>query len=236
MTTDSQRARHDLLTLAPADWNAILATRAPAPPLSVDAAALTARWGRLGWPVIVRRSFAGDASGTLPVGLQLPPDACKIRVALTIASEIECCAFPAVTLEMARVAAPASWQATIDALVMLGSTLGLVPRVFGALLWQCVTGLVYLRAASDLDLLWPAVSLDAMGALLDGLSRLDAAAPMRIDGEIRTHVGDVAWRELAAAREGGAEVVLTKSLQGAGFVRIDKILLRAPLCPPFWHM
>ena len=62
-------------------------------------------------------------------------------------------ALPPVLLRDAVGAAPAEWQPVVAALLDLGETVGITPRVFGALLWEDVTGLPYLTAQSDLDLL-----------------------------------------------------------------------------------
>jgi phosphoribosyl-dephospho-CoA transferase len=81
--------------------------------------------------------------------------------------------------------------------------------VFGGLLWQALTGLPYLSATSDLDLLWPG---PVGPAFLDGLADLAAQAPMRLDGEICLADGfAVNWRELQAA--GPGDTVLAKGLE-----------------------
>ena len=224
------RARHDLLTVSPAAWAVVAATRAPLPPLSPGTIALVARWGEAGWPVIARRPVAGDPPGSVPVGLPLPPFAGKARVCLAIPAHVELRPRPGVALAVARSTAPAEWQATVDASLALGAALGLVPRVYGATLWQSLTGLAYLHAASDLDLLWPVADHAAIGPLLDGLARLDATAPMRIDGEVLTSRGGMNWRELAAARRGEAEIVLIKSLDRARFIRYADLVAEAVLC------
>ena len=46
------------------------------------------------------------------------------------------------------------WRPVIAALLDLGDAVGIAPRVFGGLLWEHATGLPYLTAQSDLDLLW----------------------------------------------------------------------------------
>jgi phosphoribosyl-dephospho-CoA transferase len=118
---------------------------------------------------------------------------------------------PPVLLGDAAAVAPEAWQPTIAALLALGSTLGIAPRVYGGLLWQHVTGLAYLSPTSDLDLLWRVGDQRAATALLGGLGRLDAASPMRLDGELELpDGGGVNWRELA----GGTREVLVKSMAG----------------------
>ena len=101
----------------------------------------------------------------------------------------------------------------IDGLVALGDTVGEAPRVFGALLWQHVTGLPYLTAQSDLDLLWSGADAGRVRTLVAGLSRLDGDSPVRIDGEVELPDGAAShWRELADDRGNG--MVLLKTMNG----------------------
>ena len=111
--------------------------------------------------------------------------------------------------------APPAWHPTIDAVLALGAEHGLVPRVFGSLLWQCLTGLAYLSDGSDLDLLWPA---GVTAAFLGDLAAIEAGAPMRLDGEVALPDGaGVNWREWCAAPPGGS--ILAKGMDGVRLVR-----------------
>ncbi len=102
----------------------------------------------------------------------------------------------------------------IAALVAFGERAALTPCVFGALLWQHLTGLPYLTARSDLDLLWNVSDEAAAAPLLRALLRLDAAGPIRLDGELVLPDGaGVNWRELAQAG-GQAATVLAKTMGG----------------------
>ena len=225
-------ARHDLLSVDPAGWPAVLATLGDAARLSPAGSALLRGWAEAGWPVIARRPAPGDATDAVPVGLPLPPGVGKSRVALAIPASVPWRALLPVTLAEAAPAAPALWQDTIADLLGLARALGLVPRVFGALLWQSATGLDYLGPGSDLDLLWPVRDAEPIGPLLDGLERIAARAPMPIDGEVLTAAGGVQWRELAAARRGDSKVVLAKGIRRAGFVRAATLLgSEAMTCP-----
>ena len=216
-------ARHDLLLVAREHWPRVAATRSAHPILADAQAALVARWGEAGWPVIVRRAVPDEAPGGVPVGLPLPPSLGKVRVALSVPPGVSWRLVDRVALADVRDAAPIAWREAIDAIVCLGRSLALVPRVFGALLWQSVTGMAYLHAASDLDLLWPVEDAAVLGPLLDGLARIEAAGSVRIDGEVLAAAGGVNWRELAAARRGGAEIVMTKSTDRVGFVPVASL-------------
>ncbi|MDR7040260.1 phosphoribosyl-dephospho-CoA transferase [Methylobacterium sp. BE186] len=198
--------RHDLLSVEPGAWEAVLAGRP-----DLDGAPHLSDWARRGFPVIVRRRHPGEAAGTVPVGLPLPPADGKRRIGLALPPGA---VRPREALAAAQAveAAPEAWRPVLTALDGLGRCHGAVPRLFGALLWQSLTGLTYLSAHSDLDLLWPiagAVPPD----LLRGIADIEAGAPMRLDGEILLPDGSgVNWRELHAAEPGGT--VLTKRVEG----------------------
>lgn len=201
--------RHDLLRPAPAAWDAMLQHR---PELSD--VPLLADWVQLGWPVIVRRRMTGDAADDVPAALPLPPSHGKRRIALSFPSGAAVTALPPVLLRDAAPAAPAAWQPAIAALIEFGERAGMVPRVFGALLWEHVTGLSYLAAGSDLDLLWQVPDEAAAGSLTRTLLQLDALGPARLDGELVLPDGaGVNWRELAQA-DGRAATVLAKTMDG----------------------
>ena len=159
----------------------------------------------------------------MPVGLPLPPTLGKVRVALSIQPGVACHTMAGLALSDARDVAPAPWRGTVDAVLSLGRSLGTAPRVFGALLWQTLTGIAYLHVASDLDLLWQMEDATALPQLLEGLARIDATAPVRIDGEVLTALGAINWRELALAQRDAGGVVLTKSIDRAGLVPATRI-------------
>lgn len=191
--------RHDLVDPDPAAWAAWLAARpdlAGTPHL--------AGWARAGHPLVVRRYHPGEARDALPLGLPLPPRDGKRRIGLALP-------FGAVSRRAppspaaVRDVAPEPWRPTLDALGALAGRCGVACQPFGSLLWQALTGLPYLAPASDLDLLWMAE--EVAPALLDGLARIDAGAPMRLDGDVvMPDGGGINWRELHAAA-GGAVLV-----------------------------
>jgi phosphoribosyl-dephospho-CoA transferase len=190
--------RHDLLRVEPKVWDAML-VRHP----GLGDLPLVADWARKGWPVIVRRPMAADEVGGVPAAVPLPPSHGKRRVAFSFPAGAAVSPLPPVLLRDAAPSAPAAWAPVITGLLALGA-----PRVFGALLWQHVTGLPYLTAQSDLDLLWAIDDPAVAETLVSGLLRLDGAP--RLDGEIEVHDGGgVNWRELAL---GGGDTVLVKTM------------------------
>ena len=208
--------RHDLFTVAPEAWAAHLAGRP-----DLDGLPHLSAWARDGRPVIVRRRHPGEEAGHLPAGLPLPPSAGKRRIGLAVPWSAVL-PHPPLTLAAARAAAPPAWRPTLDTVLALAIGHGLVPRVFGGLLWQSLTGLPYLTVTSDLDLLIPVAGSVPRG-FLAGLTAIAAAAPMRLDGEVMLADGSgVHWRELGEAPPRGA--VLAKRIGDVRLVPADPLL------------
>jgi len=156
----------------------------------------------------------GDSCG-VPLGLPLPPFAGKRRIALVMQPEdIVSVASPVELKAVSRVA-PRTWRHTLARLHVLAGQHAVTTRVCGSLAWQAITGLDYVTAESDLDvLLYVGREVDAL-RLTAGLSRIETQAPMRVDGELVREDGvAVNWREL---RSGTGEVLL-KSVGGIGLV------------------
>ena len=85
-----------------------------------------------------------------------------------------------------------------------------------------MTGLSYLTARSDLDLLWSISEERSIASLVKGLLRLDAEGPVRLDGELELPDGAaVNWRELAQ----NGNQLLVKTMNGV------EVRTRASLFP-----
>ena len=202
--------RHELLHVVPDAWAAVLAAQ------SLGGIPLLAAWADRGWPVIVRRRMEGDNINMVPAGVPLPPAAGKSRIAVNIPREAVMARAAPPALRTAARTAQAAWQPTIAALLVLGKQHGIEPAAFGSLLWEHHTGLSYLSPTSDLDLVWPAPASCDIASLLNGIARIERAAPMRIDGEIVFEQGAAAnWRELHnALGDDGAAEILVKTMGG----------------------
>lgn len=200
-------ARHDLVRVAPASWAAMLAA---CPPLRAEP--LLADWAEREHPLVVRRAGCDDrrAAGFVPLGISLPPSSKRRRIAVQVPAVAICGVSRPPRLADLRSSAPRAWRASIDRLLELDEDV----RAYGSLAWQAATGLDYLCATSDLDLLWRPVDGSSCEALLAGIAAIDRRAPMRIDGEVVTHAGAVHWRELHC----GAGEVLVKRLDEVAVV------------------
>ena len=221
--------RHELLHVAPDVWASALAQR----PALADLPLLE-HWAEREWPVIVRRRAEGEDPGMVPVGVPLPPAAGKCRVALVLPpGGILQRSYPPLLLRAAAKVADAGWQATIAALLVLGTRTGVEPSAFGSLLWEHLTGLAYLSPQSDLDVLWPVPENFDVLALVFGIAQVQRDAPIRIDGEVIFPDGSaVNWRELwnaylAANRSGhwaeDRATVLAKTMEGVRLLNIASL-------------
>ena len=182
--------RHHIVRLDPERWPEVLAGHAEARRIP-----MVVEWVRAGRPLIVRRPLFEDVRDHVPLGLPLPPSHGKQRLSFIVPSDALLSLEPPPLLADARIAAPAGWQDAIDAVVALDPA----TRCFGSLAWAYMTGLSYLTATSDLDLLWRVDRAGDIDRLLPALAAIAAAAPMRIDGELLTPQGHaVQWREWAS--------------------------------------
>jgi phosphoribosyl-dephospho-CoA transferase len=210
--------RHDLIRVAPAAWDAVLRGRPDLAGLP-----LLTSWAERGWPLMVRRPGPQDGDG-IALGLPLPPSHGKARLAFVVPPEAIVSVEPPPLLDDAAAAAPTDWRPSLAAILDLAARHGLAVRVFGSLAWQHLTGLAYLSAGSDLDLLLPLPAPDQHDDLLAGLAAIEAAAPMRLDGELVSNDGQaVNWRELQT----DTPEVLVKTRDAAVLLRRDAFLAAA---------
>jgi len=210
-------SRHELVWLTPAGWDA--------------APALAPCWQRE-WPAIVRRaeSDLGTDAGVVCLGIPLPA-----RGRLALVASVADVARTAPPLALADVigAAPPQWLAGL--LALQRAAVGLDLRVYGSLAMASLTGLPYLRADSDIDLLLRPATRSQLSA---GLALLEQYAQLLpLDGEIVFPSGEaVAWKEWLGAhgkRADGADHpgarVLVKSLHALRLA--DPAQLAAALPP-----
>jgi phosphoribosyl-dephospho-CoA transferase len=215
--------RHDLVRVEPAAWDAMLRCH----PALLDLS-LVADWARLGRPVIVRRRMVADCVDGVPAALPLPPCHGKRRLAFSFPAGAAMAAVPPVQLCDAARTAPPAWQSVVTSVLEIGNTVKITPRVFGALLWEHATGLPYLTAKSDLDLLWSISDEQTAVLLVERLLKIEAEGPVRLDGELEMPDGaGVNWRELAHNSDQRGQV-LVKTMDGVE-VRTKAALFRIPV-------
>lgn len=93
-------------------------------------------------------------------------------------------------------------------------------RVFGAFAWQHLSGLPYVHARSDIDLLWQVDDAWQADLLVERLQHWESAYGHRVDGELcLVDGGAVNWREYA----GRSREVLVKRLDGAALELRDAL-------------
>ncbi len=187
--------RHDLLRVDPRGWQRMLALRSDLAQLPHVAA-----WARHGWPVIARRPLCGETPTRIAAAISLPSPARNRGLALQLERADVIGRAAPLDVRAAQAAAPASWRATLAALAAIAEQLDTQAHVFGSLLWQTLTGLRYVRADSDLDLMWRVTHAAQARALAAAIAAAAAASPMRIDGELLLPDGAaVHWREFRQA-------------------------------------
>ena len=176
------------------------------------AQAALALWDARDWPLVVRRSDADElqVDDTLAVGLALPPSLGKRRFKFRLPRDAIAAHAPPFALDDVVAVLGPPLQRALTPLARAATRARIVLRVFGSAAWQAQTGLDYLHADSDLDLLMQPTTSTELQSTIALLERVAPNLAIRLDGEIVFPGGDaVAWREWA--RENGPAHVLVKS-------------------------
>lgn len=199
--------RHTLVWLsAHAGWQADIAAHE----------SRLADWFAQGRPAIVARRAAEDADPRLRLGVPLPPAEGKLRLALRMpAHDVLRTAAPPTLQAVLEGDLVQDWQRPLQALQDIAAA-----RVFGAFAWQHLTGLHYVHARSDIDLLWRIDTAAQADALVARLQAWETEHGRRVDGELcLVDGGAVNWREYA----GRSREVLVKRLDGAALELRDAL-------------
>ena len=242
-------SRHELVWLSRDGWAAVQAQAGPGDRAPGSDFGAVARWRANDWPLVVRRRPPGLADTQVALGLPLPPapDGSKRRFACVVDARMVARWQAPLTLAEAAHAAPARWHDALHALladctrtaaalprrafVPGGAAVPLCPLVFGSLSMQAMTGLSYLRADSDLDLLLAPESRAELAAALALLQRHATSLPL--DGEIVFPGGvAVAWREYATAAASPLVGARLLAKDGHGVRLATRESLEASLGPP----
>jgi phosphoribosyl-dephospho-CoA transferase len=162
---------------------------------------------------------------TIAVGLALPPAQGKRRIALSVAAHDIARYTPPLLLADAIAHAPAGWQPALAELEAAASNIDLELRVFGSLAWQALSGLPYLTAQSDIDLLWHPQSHAQLQQGIALLAHWERSSGLRADGEVLFGGNSaVSWREWATLKSGDDQRVLVKRTSSAGLVAARELL------------
>ena len=122
---------------------------------------------------------------------------------------------------------PAAVQAGWGLLCERLTRLGVPARVYGSYGWQQITGMNYVHADSDIDLLIE-VSTVAQADQVAALLLAAESGQVRLDGELAFEDGaSVAWREWLRFRSAKADRILVKRLTGATLEASDTWLATA---------
>ena len=193
--------RHDLAWLTDAGWDAAMAGAHPTHREVFE------QWRDAGWPAVVRRDDAAAKGKAVSLGIALPPqaDGVKPRIALLADPDHIANSSRPLALEQAITEAPVAWLPGLER--FRDASRGLSMRVYGSLALQAITGLAYLRATSDIDLLFAPRTMAELAAGLDLLRSHGDKLPL--DGELLFPSGAaVAWREWLQAGAGAGRVLV----------------------------
>jgi len=187
-------ARHSWVWLAEG-WAGRLRGRSTA-----ETIALAESWRGLDRPFIVASPGAHDGADDLRLGLALPD---KRRIGLHLPRAAVVRSAPPPSLRQVVAQAPAAWRPRLREVETMVQAAGFSVAVYGSLAWEYRCGTAYVRADSDVDLLFDGQAtppLEPVLTLVQALSA-DASAPW-LDGELILPGGAaVAWREFARRPE-----------------------------------
>lgn len=210
--------RHDMVTLAPARAAEVAAQCAE----TEDRDAI-AHWIAAKWPMVVRMQPPGArATGRLAVGAPLPPSQGRRRLALCVDAEQIAGVAPPPRLDDIVEALPSGLREALRELGLRVAAAGVALRVFGSMAWQALTGVSYLTATSDLDVLWTPAGQRELDDGVALLAAWQAASRVPLDGEIVFGTRAVSLREWQKAQPGAH--LLVKNLHGVALCTRSELI------------
>ena len=205
--------RHQIARLSDAGWRDVLNREWDA-----RARDCLAHWAAQRLPLVVTRQDAHAVDDVIALGLPAPARWGRRRLALRVArsdvlyfDEFE---LADRALNLLPASSRPAWRTLCCSLKAAGSN----AHVYGSYGWQLLSGLVYVRAESDVDLWLSASDADQADALAACLQSFSDRHP-RLDGELMFDDGAaVAWREWLAWRAGRVKALLVKTIDGSSLV------------------
>ena len=185
------------------------------------------RWAENDWPAVVRRSDPECGKNILCLGLTPPPDqhtGAKVRIPFSVCTEDVVRFGAPLAIIRAESALPLAWHSVFSELSDAATSSRLEFRVYGSAAMQAITGLPYLTASSDIDLLFYPLT---NAQLHQGLNLLNLYAKrLPLDGEIVFPSGRAAaWKECAQALENPERArVLAKGMLRLDLVHVADLL------------
>ena len=196
--------RHALVWLDPTRWEASLLTR-----LDPELYPAVRSWMAAGYPVVARRRDNQDPEYGIAIGIPLSPQRGGQRMALCVAPAAVRSVRRPPLLNTILDAIPPDWKLPLNNFASAIRPHDVGVRVYGSLMWQCLTHEPYLHAGSDIDFLLEVNNVVALPYILQLIQRWEQDHGIQADGEVLLRDGRaVAWRELAGIRAH----VLVKSL------------------------
>jgi len=213
--------RHDLATIRPG-----APFRIECNDVAQDAEASVRDWIAGGLPLVVARQSRGQSGGTdqIAMGLTLPPDEGSLRIGCLLHANDILQVCPPTPLLACIPSLPLNLVMPLLALAEDLQVIGVEALVYGSLAWQTISGLNYLHAGSDIDLLCEVDTPRQLHDLIAILKKHSSPLGHRLDGEIRFPDGStVAWLELANALHDPAAELLIKGDAAVRMVRVGDL-------------
>jgi phosphoribosyl-dephospho-CoA transferase len=213
--------RHDLATIRPG-----ASFRIECNDVAQDAEASVRDWIAGGLPLVVARQSRGQSGGTdqIAMGLTLPPNEGSLRIGCLLHSDDILQVCPPTPLLACIPSLPLKLVMPLLALAQDLQSIGIEALVYGSLAWQTISGLEYLHAESDIDLLCEVGTPAQLPELIAMLKKTSSTLVRRLDGEIRFPDGSaVAWLELANALHDPAAELLIKGDAAVRMVRVGDL-------------
>lgn len=213
--------RHDLATIRPGAPVQIQCNE-----MVQDAEAIVQDWISGGLPLVIARQSSCQSGKTVQIamGLTLPPKEGSLRIGCLLHSDDILQVCPPTPLLACISSLPLKLVMPLLALAQDLQSIGIEALVYGSLAWQTISGLEYLHAESDIDLLSEVDTPEQLHDLIAMLKKNSAPLNNRLDGEIRFPDGSaVAWIELANAFDHPTAELLVKGDTDVRMVRVSHL-------------